>query len=83
MSKHCSTNIDSSGRRLEPHQLRCDLFAKLGHCAGEALSQIDAGPPAKSCHAAHIQLFLGGAIGFGGVPADGACIASCIGYSFR
>ena len=54
----------------EPHELLAELLTKLGHRADQALSQGNAGAPAKGCQAAHIQLFPGGAIGFAGVPED-------------
>ena len=53
---------------LQPHQLLRQLLAEQRHRARQAFRQRDAGTPAQRRQAAHIQLFLGGAIGFAAVP---------------
>jgi hypothetical protein len=53
---------------LQPHQLLSQLLAKQRHRARQAFCQRDPGMPAQRRQAAHVQLFLRGAIGFAAVP---------------
>ena len=46
------------------------LVRKVGHRAGQALRQRDPRLPAQRRLPAHVQQFLGGAIGFAGIPLD-------------